>query len=144
MMGRNKVCEMKRGRIAILAATAFVALTVPALGQRRALAMLDQLEAGSWELRARDGAPGNIQRLCVPNGRSFIQLRHPDGNCQRVIVDDRPGEVTVQYTCRGKGYGLTHIRRESSRLVQIEAQGIANGLPFSFTAEARRVGDCGG
>ena len=48
----------------------------------------------------------------------------------------------VQYTCRGKGYGRTQIRRESNRLVQIDSQGIADGLPFSFSAEARRVGDC--
>ena len=30
-------------------------------------------------------------------------------------------EVTVQYTCRGRGYGRTHIRRETNRLVQIVA-----------------------
>jgi hypothetical protein len=48
----------------------------------------------------------------------------------------------VQYTCRGRGYGRTHIRRETSRLVQIDTQGIADGRPFAFAAEARRVGDC--
>jgi hypothetical protein len=52
--------------------------------------------------------------------------------------------VVVQYTCRGKGYGRTHIRRETGRLVQIDSQGIAGGLPFEFSAEARRVGDCSG
>ena len=111
---------------------ALVGIAVPAQGQGPALAM---------EMRLRD--PGNpTERLCVANGRRFIQLRNPESNCERFIVQDGPNDVTVQYTCRGKGYGRTHIRRETSRLVQIETQGIAAGLPFEFSAEARRVGDC--
>ena len=42
----------------------------------------------------------------------------------------------------GNGYGRTNLRREISRLVQIESQGIVDGLPFQFAAEARRVGAC--
>ena len=115
---------------------------VPASGQRPALAMLDQLDAGRWELRLRDGS-GGVERLCVPNGRRLIQLRHPASACDSLIVNDSASEVTVQYTCRGRGYGRTHIRRETARLVQIDSQGIADGLPFAFAAEGRRVGDCG-
>ena len=48
----------------------------------------------------------------------------------------------MQYTCRGRGYGRTHIRRETGRLVQIESQGIVDGLPFDFVAEGRRIGEC--
>lgn len=122
-------------------AVALCAAGSPALGQRTVLSMLDQIDSGRWELRLRDSS-NNTQRLCVSSGRRFIQLRHPETNCERLVVEDNPYEVTVQYTCRGKGYGRTHIRRESNRLVQIESQGIANGLPFEFSAEARRVGDC--
>jgi hypothetical protein len=114
----------------------------PAIGQKPSLAMLDQLDKGSWELRFRDD--GNLQRLCLTDWRRLIQLRHPTATCERVIVDDQASQVTVQYTCRGHGYGRTHIRRETSRLVQIDGQGIADGLPFAFAAEARRVGDCAG
>lgn len=122
-------------------AAAVLALSVPADGQNTTLTMLDQLDAGRWELRVREpGSPP--ERLCVPNGRRFIQLRHPGSDCERYIVEDSPREVTVQYTCRGRGYGRTHIRRETARLVQIESQGIAAGLPFDFSAEARRIGDC--
>ena len=117
------------------------AIAVPAFGQRPALAMLDQLEAGRWELHVR-GPGGATERLCLRDARRLIQLRHPANNCERLIIDDKPTDVTVQYTCRGSGYGRTHIRKETSRLLQIETQGIANGLPFSFTAEARRIGDC--
>jgi hypothetical protein len=120
---------------------ALFASAVPVSGQRPALAMLDQLDSGKWELRLRDGRNA-VERMCVNNGRRFIQLRHAEPTCERFIIDDQPGQVTVQYTCRGRGYGRTHIRRETSRLVQIDSQGIAGGLPFDFTAEARRVGDC--
>jgi hypothetical protein len=104
--------------------------------------MLDQLDRGRWELRLRD-QDGSVQTLCLQDGRRLIQLRHPQNICERFVVDDQADDVTVQYTCRGRGYGRTHIRRESRRLVQIETQGIAaDGLPFNFLAEGRRVGDC--
>jgi hypothetical protein len=58
------------------------------------------------------------------------------------VVEDGNEEVTVQYTCRGSNYGRTNIRRESNVLAQVDSQGIANGLPFQFSAEARRTGSC--
>ncbi len=113
----------------------------PAQGQKPSLVMLDQLVDGRWELRAR-GEKQHVERLCLKRGDSLIQLRHPAMGCERLIVEDSPNSVTVQYTCRGQGYGRTHIRRETNQLVQIETQGIAGGLPFDFAAEGRRTGDC--
>ena len=83
-----------------------------------------------------------LESLCLTSGRRLIQLRHPAVTCESYIVDDTPNDVTVQYTCRGRGYGRTHIHRESGRLVQVETQGIAEGFPFEFAAEGRRIGDC--
>jgi hypothetical protein len=130
-----------RLRIAVIVAGVLAAFAAPVVAQRPALAMLNQLEAGRWELRVRDAA-GAVERICLPDTQRLIQLRHPTDACDRLIVDDAATEVTVQYTCRGRGYGRTHIRRETNRLVQIDTQGIADGLPFNFAAEARRVGDC--
>ena len=116
-------------------------VAVPTVAQAPALAMLDGLEAGQWEIRYRNGdAP---RRLCVRNGRDLIQLKHRDTGCNRYVVEDGASEVTVQYTCKGNGYGRTNIRRESNSLVQIEAQGREGGQSFSFTAEGRRVSACG-
>ena len=120
-----------------------MAFALPASGQRPPLAMLDQLERGRWELRMRDTS-ASTQSVCLGDTRRLIQLRHPQNVCERYIVDDTAQDVTVQYTCRGKGYGRTHIRRETNRLIQIETQGIADGLPFNFVVEGRRVGDCPG
>ena len=133
-----------RRKIRIVLGMLGAALAVaPAGGQRVSLAMLDSLESGQWEVRLRDGTQRSYP-LCIDNGRALLQLRHDRLACDRLVIDDQPGEVTVQYTCRGRGYGRTHIRRETSRLVQIETQGIAEGLPFDFAAEARRIGDCRG
>lgn len=122
-------------------ALAAALFAVPAIGQRAPLTMLDQIEPGQWELRLRE-AGGGVQRMCLRDGRRLIQLRHPSAACDRVVVDDDPAEVAVQYTCRGHGYGLTRIRRETGRLIQLESQGVEDGLPFSFSAEGRRVGSC--
>lgn len=129
-----------RIRLAMAMAGLLIAFSAPATGQRPALAMLNDLDAGRWELRVRDD--GSVERICLPNVKRLIQLRHPADACDRLIVTDAASEVTVQYTCRGRGYGRTHIRRETNRLIQLDTQGIADGLPFAFAAEARRVGDC--
>lgn len=130
-----------RPRIAALVAVTVLAFAVPAAGQRPQLAMLDQLQDGRWELRLRDGR-GPVEQICMIDGRRLIQLRHPAANCRRLVVEDGASEVTVQYTCTGRGYGRTSIRRESGSLVQISTQGIADGLPFDYAIEGRRIGGC--
>lgn len=109
--------------------------------QAPALSMLSTLERGKWTINRRDGtAP---RAICLGDPARLLQLGHTGrSGCTRVILDDRPGQVTVQYSCRGSGYGRTSIRRETSTLLQIESQGVANGRPFQFSAEARRSGVC--
>ncbi len=114
---------------------------VPLSAQRISLAMLDRLEAGQWEVRDR-GPAGAPDRVCIASGRKLVQIRHMKDTCRSFVVEDAPDVVTVHYTCPGNGYGQTRIRFENSRLVQLETQGIAQGLPFQFNAEARRTGAC--
>ena len=129
---------LKATAIAVVALLGFGA---PAGSQpQHPLAMLDTLEPGLWELKQRDG--GGTERVCLRDARRLIQMRHAALNCERTIVDDEIGEVVVQYTCRGHGYGLTRIRRETTRLIQVESQGVSDGLPFVFDAEGRRIGAC--
>ena len=63
------------------------------------------------------------QRICLASGHRLIQLRHPEGPCERFVVQDSASDVVVQYTCKGRGYGRTHIRRETGQLIQVETQG---------------------
>lgn len=112
----------------------------PGQAQTKTLAMLEDLSKGEWTVRYRDGS--SIRKVCLRKGDELIQLQHSDANCSRFVVDDKVNSVTVQYTCRGNGYGRTSIRRETNSLIQIESQGIEGGLPFEFQAEARRTGAC--
>lgn len=130
---------LKNTRMLALVATPLAVLAVPALAQA-SLAMLDSLEKGGWEVRYRDGS--GTKKVCLKTGRELIQLRHTDSGCNRFVVEDGSSEVTVQYTCRGNGYGRTSIRKETGALVQIDTQGIADGKPFQFSAEGRRTGAC--
>ena len=116
------------------------AAAVPLAAQGPDLAMLGGLAKGQWELKLR--TDGSSQRMCVRSGQELVQIRHRQGGCERFVVQDDVNTVTVQYTCRGDGYGRTTIRREGNGLVQIRSQGIQGGLPFDVAGEARRVGSC--
>lgn len=122
-------------------------LVVGALGagsalaaQTGALSMLTKLQRGQWAVTSRDGGPSRT--VCLGDAAQLVQLRHAGSACSRFVVEDAADKVTVQYTCRGNGYGRTSIRKETNALVQIESQGIEGGLPFQFKAEARRTGAC--
>lgn len=117
-----------------------LAVAVPVGAQAPELAMLGTLTPGSWELHGRGGA--GSRTICVRTGRELIQLQHRQSGCTSYVVQDEPQEVTVQYTCRGDGYGRTTVRREASNLVQISSQGIQGGLPFTISGEARRTAAC--
>jgi hypothetical protein len=138
-----RVRDMAKIRVGLIALPAMAALCLsaaPSLGQGSALAALDKLAPGSWELRFR---PDNSrQRICIRDGRELIQLRHPQAGCSRFVIEDTANRATVQYTCRGHGYGRTQIWSETPNIAQIEGQGLVDGQPFQFSAEARRVGSC--
>lgn len=119
---------------------ALALLALPVAAYAAELAMLGTLERGGWDLRIRDD--GSHQRICLRDGREFIQLRHRQPGCSQFVVKDTGNLVTIQYTCPGNGYGRTTVRSEGSRLVQIESQGIINGVPFAFSAEGRHRGEC--
>lgn len=98
------------------------------------------IDSGLWELRSRSNE--GQRRICVRSGRELVQLRHRQPGCEQFVVDSSARGATVQYTCRGNGYGRTTIRLEGSRLAQIETRGVEGGRPFTASYEARRVGSC--
>ena len=123
-----------------LAAGAAILLTAPSLAQGSGLAMLGTLAKGEWTIKQR--GEKRERKICVKSGSEVIQLMHRESGCSQFVVEDGAARVTVQYTCPGNGYGRTSIRRETSALVQLETQGIHDGMPFQLTAEARRTGAC--
>lgn len=139
--GLARIGKISKPHYAGLLLAGSLAVAASAQGPNRQLAMLDHIDDGQWELRLR-GGQGRPEHICIRDGRQLIQLRHKELPCDHTVIEDSAESVTVQYTCRGKGYGRTHIRRETDRLIQLDAQGIAGGIPFDFAVEGRRIGDC--
>lgn len=104
---------------------------------------LRSLDSGLWQLRAVGSASGAAaSQLCLGDPRLMAQIQHGRINCSQTLVDSTANSVTISYSCNGAGQGLTTIRKESGRLVQIKSQGIRNNSPFSFSVEGRRAGPC--
>jgi hypothetical protein len=128
--------------IGLLSASAAAGAT--AFAQGTDLSLLESLDRGLWQLRAvgSGNSAAVIDKLCVGDPSRLTQIQHGDASCTRYVVRSSPNSVTVSYTCRGQGQGLTTIRKESGKLIQIQSQGIKNNAPFSFSVEARRTGTC--
>lgn len=135
---------MTTGRHASRVAFAMLLAAAPAASLALSAPPLKGLEPGEWELRERpeEGGKGDISRICLADLRQLIQLRHARNNCKRLTVDESAKRLSVSYDCAGTGGGRTDMRIETPRLVQIRSQGIADGAPFSFSMEGRRIGAC--
>ncbi|MGE4431707.1 MAG: hypothetical protein AB7E05_13295 [Sphingobium sp.] len=140
------------GAAMMMAITAASAGTGAGTGQASALhgmKALKVLEKGEWELRARgdrrDARPAH--KLCLGDPARLLHVRQGgrqgDGpGCDHFIVTDTAKHAVVTYQCTAQGTGRTDLRVETSRLVQIYAQGIADGAPFSEALEGRHIGPC--
>lgn len=122
----------------LLAMSAGLAAATPV--QAPGLKVLAQIEPGRWQLRETDSKAERT--VCVSDPRILIQLHHGAAQCSRFIVDNQATTGTVHYTCSGAGHGRTTISVETPRLLQIQTQGLAGGLPFQSEIEARRLGGC--
>ncbi len=109
------------------------ALSVPKL---EALA---KLEPGRWQLRELDGPARSI---CLADPAALVQLEHEGVSCEKEVLASEAGAATVEYTCPGRGFGRTSIRVETPRLARIDTQGFADGRPFAYRVEARKLGAC--
>ncbi len=124
-------------------AALFTAIPVTAGAEPAAqqLAALQALQPGEWELRSRNPSDAAI-RLCAADLRQLLQPRHAGQSCPHFVVENAARRAVVTYECAGSGQGRTSLRVETARLVQVDSQGIASGLPFALVMEGRRIGDC--
>lgn len=137
-----KFSKVKLG-IAALLAVGTAASAIAA--QADAPDLLKSLERGMWQLRAVGGGVSTapVSQLCLGNPQMLAQIQHGGTpQCNHYVVRSTATSVTISYSCKGAGQGLTTIRKESARLIQIQSQGIANGSPFSFSVEGRRTAAC--
>lgn len=115
--------------------------TAAAPGNIPDLAAVDQLNKGGWTLTVRDGRLPD-RKICLGDPKMLLQVEHGNANCSYYVIANTPDRLRVSYKCGSLGNGVTEVRRESNSLVQVESQGIVNGSPFAFNAEARHSGAC--
>lgn len=103
-----------------------------------------RFEPGQYQVR-EFGPTAHPQpvAICVTDPAILLRREHPGSHCTQTVLAQNPMGLTVHYTCAAKGWGRSVLHFETPRLVRLETQGIANGLPFSYSAELRRIGDCG-
>jgi hypothetical protein len=130
--------RMRRGAFGVAGLLA-VAAPVFALALPE-LEGLAKLERGRWQLRDSAGEPRSICLAADP--AALIQLEHEGVSCKQEVVSSDRGGATIQYSCPGRGFGHTRIRVETPRLARVDTQGLIDGRPFSYRAEARKVGAC--
>ena len=124
--------------VAVVAAASWLASGAAAT--RPELPVLGRLESGLWQLRSLDNGR-EIAAICVGDRALLAQPRHRGIACSRTVVARARDSVEIRYNCPA-AFGQTTIRVETARLARIESQGVDNGIPFGFRAEARRVGAC--
>ncbi|HEX8645175.1 MAG TPA: hypothetical protein VF702_14795 [Allosphingosinicella sp.] len=125
---------------AAILVSAAAAAGVAAAASGSALPLLDRLDSGLWELRNLDGR-GRFEAICLGDPGALVQLQHRRASCTRSVVAQTRDQLEVRYSCPA-GFGQTTIRIEGKRLARIESQGVDNGVPFGFRAEARRIRAC--
>ncbi len=103
-----------------------------------------RFEPGQYQVRefGPTAHPHSVA-MCISDPAQLLRREHPGIRCTQTVLAQDPMGLTVHYTCAAKGWGRSTLHFETPRLVQLETQGIANGLPFSYSAELRRTGDCG-
>lgn len=109
--------------------------------QAPALAALDGIEPGQWQLR-EIGTTAPPRSLCISDPATLLQIEHGLAHCSRFVVTDQPRAATVSYTCPGAGNGRTTIKLESANDFHLDTQGIHGGAPFDKGYQAHRIGAC--
>ena len=132
---------MNRILICLAGPLLLTAATAAAVTPNGGVALLDSLERGMWQLRPI-GSEETATKICLGKPETLLQLRHSGLACEQYVVRSTADTVTVSYTCKGEGQGLTTIRKESNRIVHIQSQGIRDNAPFSISLEARKMGPC--
>jgi hypothetical protein len=133
----------RHARWKILVAGASLCLAaMPAWGfAANRLEALSKLEKGRWQIRDLD-AGVDRPAFCLVDPMALVQIEHDGAACASEVIDSGPDGGTIHYTCRGHGFGHSTIRIATPRFARIDTQGIKDNQPFSYRAEARKVGDC--
>lgn len=127
-------------RFSLAAAASLCLLAVAASGAETPKT-LSAAAPGLWELTGVQGSKTPV-RECVTNLALLGHYEHRTRSCTVKTLSDNGKVMVVNYSCGANQFGRTSIKVVTPRNLKIETQGIAHGLPFGYTIEARRVGEC--
>lgn len=127
-------------RTSLLAAAAFLA-SGSALYAATAPKALEGVSGGLWEL---DGLPGAkvAPKRCIADPLKIALVEHKGAKCSETVLGEQGSTVRVSYQCGAAGFGQGSIKHITPRALRVEVSGIADGAPYGYVMQARRVGDC--
>ncbi len=96
---------------------------------------------GLWEV---DGIPGSNSplRQCLADVSLLARFEHRHAPCTQRVITDSASAAVIDYSCGAAGFGHSEVALITPRSLRIGTQGISNKLPFNYTFQARRIGDC--
>ena len=74
--------------------------------------------------------------------RTSEPVTRPSSTSKLVSASALMAAGTLTYECAPNEFGRSEIKFVTPRNFKIVSQGIAGGLPFAHTVQARRLGDC--
>jgi len=130
---------MRLARIVLITAAGLAAAVE--LGAATKPAALAQAEPGIWEVAGIPGVKTPV-RQCLGDVVALGQFEHRAQSCTRRVIRDAASQTVIEYSCPDGGFGRSGIGFVTPRSLRIDTQGISDGLPFHYVAQARRVGEC--
>lgn len=130
---------MEHDNLSSLLVGSVLLLALTAAAQRPSV--FSQAIPGLWEIGGVPGAKTPI-RQCFPDLLELAQFEHRNQTCTRRITSDGASTAVIDYSCGGAGFGHSEVSLITPRSLRVGIQGISNKLPFNYTLQARRVGDC--
>ena len=118
-----------------------LALGAAGLAAAATPALFGKSQPGMWELSGMQGTRVPA-RLCIADLTQLAQIEHRGRGCKQEAIRETATAATFTYQCAPNDYGSSEIKLVTPRNFRIVSQGIAGGLPFAHTVQARRLGDC--
>lgn len=100
-----------------------------------------QSRPGLWELSGIEGKKAPV-RLCFADLSDLARVEHRGRDCKQAVLRQSGESITYTYNCAATDFGRSEMDSVTTNNIRIDTQGISGGLPFAYTIQARRVGDC--
>lgn len=102
---------------------------------------LAEVKPGMWDLGGLPSSSGPA-RVCVADVQLLTRYEHRAKACTARTISDNGRSTVIEYSCGGSDFGRTKVDVITPRNLKINTQGISDALPFNYTLNAHRLGDC--